>query len=74
MSRRGAVVLLAVLLSLGATALGAGTSAAGPTAADRARVVRGTDSHLFIAQDWTVACQDAGRGLRVATAARDLAA
>ncbi len=52
--RRTAVVALLV-------ALVAGPAAAAPTAADRKRVVVGTDSYLFIAQDWTVPCQDAGQ-------------
>ncbi len=36
--------------------------------------MRGTDGYLFIAQDWTVACQDSGQSERVASAVHDLAA
>lgn len=36
-------------------------------------MVVGSDRWLFIAQDWTVACQDRGQAVRVGRAARDLA-
>lgn len=44
------------------------------TAEQRTRVVEGSDGNLFIAQDWTVPCQDAGQAGRVAAAVRDLGA
>ena len=62
---------------LATAALLTGTAAAAPSAADRRRVVVGTDGYLFIAQDWTAPCQTAARATeagrqmgRVATALR----
>ena len=56
----------------------AGPATAAPSAADRQRVVVGSDGYLFIAQDWTVPCQDRGtaaaaadRLAQVADAVRD---
>lgn len=62
-------VLAACVLTACLLAAPAGASAPGS-----ARVVVGSGGWLFIAQDWTVACQDAGRARPVATAVRDLAA
>lgn len=60
----GTVVrLLAVTSGLAVAVATAGPSGAStPSASARSRVVVGSDGYLFIAQDWTVACQDAGRG------------
>ncbi len=37
------------------------------------RVVEGADGYLFVAQDWTVACQDSGQAARVGRNAQALA-
>lgn len=66
-----AALLVAVAAALLAPQATPTLSAAAPRPA---RVVEGSDGYLFIAQDWTVACQDTGQARRVATAARDLAA
>ncbi|MCW2778697.1 MAG: hypothetical protein JWN17_2422 [Frankiales bacterium] len=61
--RRTVVVALVAALAAGA----AGTAVAAPSAADRKRVVVGTDGYLFIAQDWTVPCADAGTAAAAGT-------
>ena len=75
--RRTVTAVVAALAATASVGL-AGSAAAAPSAADRKRVVVGTDGYLFIAQDWTVPCQDAGtasaaatRMGQVATALRD---
>ncbi len=57
-------VVAALVAALVATV--AGAAAAAPSAADRRRVVVGSDGYLFIAQDWTVPCEDAGTAAAVA--------
>ncbi|MCW2607486.1 MAG: hypothetical protein JWO60_2179 [Frankiales bacterium] len=67
--RRRTALALAVAL----TATLTGAAAAAPTAADRKRVVVGTDGYLFIAQDWTVPCEDRGTAAAVGSRLSQLA-
>ena len=60
MRRSVPLAALALLCTvLGATASSAAGAPSAPSAAERKRVVVGTDGYLFSAQDWTVPCQDA---------------
>ncbi|MCW2778018.1 MAG: hypothetical protein JWN17_1743 [Frankiales bacterium] len=68
---RAVLVGVVGLLAAGAV-VSAGPTSAAPSARDRARVAVGADGYLYIAQDWTVACQDRGQAARVGAAARDL--
>ncbi|MCU1693615.1 MAG: hypothetical protein JWM64_2706 [Frankiales bacterium] len=63
----------AVAVGLAVAVLAPLTRDAG-AASDSGRVVEGSDRYLYIAQDWTVACQDRGRARHVAGNVAALAA